>query len=311
MPSSRCAVSIASTASPSDAPGARLNDIVTAGNCPAWLITSGVLRSSMRAMLAQRHLLPVGRGDVDLSQRVGSELVPRRHFEHDAVLVRLRVDGRDQPLPERVVERVVDGRHADAEAARGIAVDVHERLQPAVLQVAGDVGELRRLLEPRQATSAPTRRVASASGSSSVNWNCVRLTRSSMVRSCTGCMYSVMPGTGRTRSCSAAMISVALRDAVRAAPAIPASARCSASRWLPSTPMNDDRPVDVGFLQDFLRGAPLAIGHRRERHRLRRLGDHLDGARILHREEALRARRCTAMRSAPSWPSATIRVTVS
>ena len=33
-PISRSAAAMASTASPSDAPGARLNDSVTAGNCP-------------------------------------------------------------------------------------------------------------------------------------------------------------------------------------------------------------------------------------------------------------------------------------
>ena len=51
MPISACACSIAATALPSDAPGARLNDIVTAGNWPAWLITSWVLRSRIVARL--------------------------------------------------------------------------------------------------------------------------------------------------------------------------------------------------------------------------------------------------------------------
>ena len=85
----------------------------------------------------------------------------------------------------------------DAEAAGGIAVDLQVRLQALVLQVAGDVGECRRLLQPLDAAAAPTRCSRSASGSSRVNWYCVRLTRSSIVRSCTGCMYSVMPGTSR------------------------------------------------------------------------------------------------------------------
>src|SRR6185437_7776216 len=38
---SRCAPSIAVMASPSEAPWARLNDTVTDGNCPWWLMTSG------------------------------------------------------------------------------------------------------------------------------------------------------------------------------------------------------------------------------------------------------------------------------
>ncbi len=40
---------ILSTAWPSDAPCARLNEIVAAGNWPWWLITSGPVRSLMRA----------------------------------------------------------------------------------------------------------------------------------------------------------------------------------------------------------------------------------------------------------------------
>jgi len=41
MPSLAAVDSMASTPSPSEAPGARLNDTVVAGNCPRWLITSG------------------------------------------------------------------------------------------------------------------------------------------------------------------------------------------------------------------------------------------------------------------------------
>ena len=44
-PMSRCASSMASTASPSDAPRARLNEIVAAGNWPIRLSTSGAGRS--------------------------------------------------------------------------------------------------------------------------------------------------------------------------------------------------------------------------------------------------------------------------
>ena len=44
-PISRCAASMAFTASPSDAPRARLNEIVAAGNWPMRLTTSGAGRS--------------------------------------------------------------------------------------------------------------------------------------------------------------------------------------------------------------------------------------------------------------------------
>ena len=42
MRHARCTCSMAATASLSDAPGARLNDMLAAGNCPRWLTTSGV-----------------------------------------------------------------------------------------------------------------------------------------------------------------------------------------------------------------------------------------------------------------------------
>ena len=46
MPISSRTAFTAFTASPSEAPGARLNDTVTTGNCPWWLIASGAVCSS-------------------------------------------------------------------------------------------------------------------------------------------------------------------------------------------------------------------------------------------------------------------------
>src|SRR2546423_14968092 len=48
-PISRSALRIASTASPSAAPGARLNDTVVAGNWPRWLIANGAVCSMICA----------------------------------------------------------------------------------------------------------------------------------------------------------------------------------------------------------------------------------------------------------------------
>ncbi len=58
MPMSRCTRSMTSTASPSDTPLARLNDMVTAGNWPMWLTTSAAARSSMRASEASGTCWP-------------------------------------------------------------------------------------------------------------------------------------------------------------------------------------------------------------------------------------------------------------
>src|SRR5271157_2434362 len=48
MPISCCALSMAVVASPSDAPGARLKEMVTTGNCPWWLTDRGLLFISNR-----------------------------------------------------------------------------------------------------------------------------------------------------------------------------------------------------------------------------------------------------------------------
>ncbi len=237
--------------------------------------------------VGQRNLPAIRRGHEHLAERLRADLEARRDLEDDAVLIGLRVDRRDQPLAERVVERVVDGRHADAEPAGGVAVDVEEGLQ-----ARGPAGRWPR--RPGTAdcwsrsTSLGTHRLRRvASGSSSVNWNCVRLTRSSIVRSCTGCMYSVMPGTPATRSRSAAMISVADRSRSPCGVSV-TSMRPLLSVALAAVDADERRqPLDVRLLEDGPRRRTLPIGHRGERHRLRCLGDHLDGARVLHREEAL------------------------
>src|SRR3954468_22855754 len=53
-PSYASAERIDLTASPSEAPRARLNEIVVDGNCPRWLITSEVGRSDTRAIADRR-----------------------------------------------------------------------------------------------------------------------------------------------------------------------------------------------------------------------------------------------------------------
>ena len=57
---------------------------------------------------------------------------------------------------------------------------------------------------------------------------------------------------------------------------------------VPSTPMNDERLATAGSSSTTVGQRLLPLGHRRERDRLRRLGDALDRAGVLHREEALR-----------------------
>ena len=63
-------------------------------------------------------------------------------LEDDPVLIRLREDGRDDPLAEGVVQRVVDRAHADAEARGAVAVDGDVGGEAVVLLIADHIGEL-------------------------------------------------------------------------------------------------------------------------------------------------------------------------
>ena len=69
-------------------------------------------------------------------------------LDHHPVLVALGVDGRDLPLREGVVERVVDRLGADAEAGSRLPVDLQRQLQAAGLAIAGDVGDAFHRLQP-------------------------------------------------------------------------------------------------------------------------------------------------------------------
>ncbi len=79
-------------------------------------------------------------------------------LEHHAVLVGLGEDGRDQALAEGVVERVVDGRRRDAEAAGGVAVDVDDTpagpLSCRSLATSASCGQLRAVRSTSRGTQS-------------------------------------------------------------------------------------------------------------------------------------------------------------
>ena len=145
-PISSSRLRMASTASPSDAPCARLKEMVVAGNWPRWLIESGAVRvaDAWRAPTAAPGRRR-GRGRQIERRRAHRARRMQRAvgLQDHAVLVRLREDGRDDALAEGVVERVVDGRRRDAEARGGVAVDGEVGDEPLVLLVARHVRELR------------------------------------------------------------------------------------------------------------------------------------------------------------------------
>src|SRR5438046_93080 len=68
---------------------------------------------------------------------------PRQDFEHHVVLVQLSEDGRHMPLPEVVVERVVDGLRENPQARRGVAVNRDICPQPVVELIRGHIAQLR------------------------------------------------------------------------------------------------------------------------------------------------------------------------
>ncbi len=78
-------------------------------------------------------------GHVELAE-IGKRLARLGGERHDhPVLVGLGVDGRNDPLPKRIVERVVDGGRGDAETGGGNAVDVDFDRMPPGLIVIGEI----------------------------------------------------------------------------------------------------------------------------------------------------------------------------
>ena len=122
--------------------------MVTAGNGPWWLTTSGASALSTRDQAAERHLRAVAARHEHVCQVGGVALEARVDLEHDAILVALGVDGRDLPLREGVVEGAVDVLDAHAEPGRHLPVDGDVGLQPALLAVAGDVDDAGHLAQP-------------------------------------------------------------------------------------------------------------------------------------------------------------------
>ena len=76
-------------------------------------------------------------------------------LQHHAILIGLSVDGRDQPLAEGVIQRIIDIGHADTETAGAVAIDFDIGGEALILPVAADVGELRKRLETRQQLRHP------------------------------------------------------------------------------------------------------------------------------------------------------------
>ncbi len=105
----------------------------------------------------QRHLAAARRRHVDRRQRVDGSIRLRIGLHDDAILIRLREDGGDDPLAECIVQRVVDRPHADAEPRGAVAVDGDVGRKSVVFLIADHVRELGLLAQRRQQLGRPGR----------------------------------------------------------------------------------------------------------------------------------------------------------
>src|SRR5205823_3117915 len=124
-----------------------------------WDLATGGIDRNLRARAARgtlatrgtrgagRDLAAHGGAQIQMLQILQIVLELRFDFQHDPKLVRLREDRRDLTLAKGVIECIVDRLRADAEARGRIAVDDQARLQAPILVVAGDITQLRQLLQ--------------------------------------------------------------------------------------------------------------------------------------------------------------------
>ena len=68
---------------PASKPGFRLNDTVTAGSCPKWLMLSGPTPRDDVHHRVERHQRTLRGADIELRQRLGRALVLRVHLDDD------------------------------------------------------------------------------------------------------------------------------------------------------------------------------------------------------------------------------------
>ena len=178
--------------------------------------------------------------------------------------------------------------HRHAEPARGLAVDLDERAQAAVLGLRGDLAQHGR----RCAASRPAGAVHSETSSVllpiSVYWNCARLVRVLIWMSCTGWKYTVMPGTPPMPRCSRSTISVTLD--LRSSRGFRVIFRCPVLGVGLSalTPTTETTPSTSGSLR--MASATLFCSrcHLGERHLGCGLHHRGDEAGVLQRQEPLR-----------------------
>ena len=123
-----------------------------------------------------------GGRDPDVPQRRRILPIARRHLHDDVILVERVVDGRDLPLAESVVERVVDGAQRQPQALRGRPVDRQIGLQAALLLIGIDVLQRCRSAATPRPAAAPIGRASRCRRRA----GCIDRWRCSAARRCAG-----------------------------------------------------------------------------------------------------------------------------
>ncbi len=237
-------------------------------------------RDLTRARRRRRQVERLERGKVAVQGRIG--------FQDDAILARLREYRGDDALAESVIERVVDCRQGDPEAPGGGAVDRDHRRKALVLQVARHVRKIGQRAQPFDQPRDETGKLREVRG----------LQHELILRGARGGVDGEVldrlhmqrdAGNGR-RFLLQPADDLARRTGARVARAQIDEEAAGIQCRIVGPVDADERGQadDIRILQDDVRQRPLAFGHGLEGDGLIGLGDALDQAGILHREETFR-----------------------
>src|SRR5215475_7639182 len=124
----------------------------------------GRRRAFVFGYCAQRGLSPITGRYVDILERIGILGKARIHFHNDVILVQSDIHRRHLPLPEGIVQNVVDRLLSHTKPRGRLAVEGEVELTAAALLIAVDIGKrwksLQLVVEFRRPFNQPGKIVA-------------------------------------------------------------------------------------------------------------------------------------------------------
>ena len=84
-----------------------------------------------------------GRGQIELRKRIRRACESGIHRQNDPPLIGLGEDGRNDSLPESVIEHIIDRRQCDAEACGGVSIHIEVSAETSSLRGAAHILDLR------------------------------------------------------------------------------------------------------------------------------------------------------------------------